>query len=80
VDSSKKQSPNVLYAMNHTRVSFFFLTVFLVEMDVVCIEHQGRITEKSDWRWRVSEYKVDCTRNISHLCVCGSRVHSGLRK
>ena len=36
---------------------------------MVCIEHQGRITEKGDRRRRVSECKVDCTRNISDLCV-----------
>lgn len=71
VDSSKKkQSLNVLYVINHTRVSFS-LTVFLVKMDMVCIEHQSRITEKSDRRWRVSECKVDCIRNILHLCVYG---------
>ena len=36
---------------------------------MVCIEHQGRITKKGDRRWRVSEYKVDCSWNVSDLGV-----------
>ena len=36
---------------------------------MVCIEHQGRITEKGDRRRRVSKCKVDCARNVPHLCV-----------
>ena len=65
----KKTKFRIFLYVNHTGVPFFSLTVFLVEMDMVCIEHQGRITEKSDRRWGVSEYKVDCAWNISDLCV-----------
>ena len=65
-----RQAPDIIYIyVNHTGVPFFFLTVFLVEMDMVCIEHQGRITEKGDRSRRVSECKVDCTWNILDLCV-----------